>query len=102
MICQCLEHQLFAPSEIIDGFENVTQKFQTMLSLFHLPQFIKLWQIFLELNSNGLFKSSGKEKENCCLVFTFPIKRKTTKSHDVVVQLRHKNRQKSVMHVQSC
>ena len=73
-----------------------------MSSLFHLPQFIKLWQIFLELNSNRLFKSSGKEKENCCLVFTFPIKRKTTKSHDVVVQLRHKNGQKSVMHVQSC
>ena len=64
-----------------------------MSSLFHLPQFIKLWQIFLELNSNRLFKSSGKEKENCCLVFTFPIKRKTTKSHDVVVQLRHKNGQ---------
>ena len=73
-----------------------------MSSLFHLPQFIKLWQIFLELNSNRLYKSSGKETETCCLVFTFSIKRITTKFHDVVVQLPHKNGQKSVMHVQSC
>ena len=68
-----------------------------MSSLFHLPQFIKLCQIFLELNSNRLYKSSGKEKEHCCLVLTFPIKRKTTKFHDVVLQLRHKNGQKSVV-----
>ena len=73
-----------------------------MSSLFHLPQFIKLWQIFLELNSNRLYKSSGKEKENCCLEFTLSIKRITRKFHDVVVQLRHINGQKSVMHVQSC
>ena len=42
-----------------------------------------------------------EKKENCCLVFMFSIKRKTTKFHDVVVQLRRKNGQKSVMHVQS-
>ena len=75
-----------------------------MSSLFHLPQFIKLWQIFLELNSNRLYKSSGKikEKEDCCLEFTLSIKRITTKFHDVVVQLRYINGQKSVMHVHSC
>ena len=48
-----------------------------MSSLFHPPQFIKLWQIFLELNSERLYKSSLKEKE-------------TTKFHDVVVQLPQK------------
>ena len=65
-----------------------------MSSLFHLPQFIKLWQIFLELNSNRLFKSSGKEKENCCLVFTSSIKRENRRFHVVVVQQRQRNVQK--------
>ena len=47
---------------------------QTLPGLFHLVQFGKKWRIFLELNSNGLYWSSGKEKENCCLVFTSYIK----------------------------
>ena len=29
----------------------------------------KMLQIFLELNSKGLYQSSGKGKESCCLVF---------------------------------
>ena len=31
--------------------------------------------IFLELNSKRLYQSLGKEKESCCLVFTFSAKR---------------------------
>ena len=31
--------------------------------------------MFLELNSKGLYQSSGKEKETCCFVFPFSAKR---------------------------
>ena len=51
---------------------------QTLSRLFHL---VKCWQISLELSSKGLYQSSGKEKENCCLVFPSST---------------------NVMHVQSC
>ena len=57
---------------------------------------------FQELNSKGLYLSSRKEKENCCLVFTSSRKREIKKFHVVVVQRRQRNVQKSVMHVQSC
>ena len=33
--------------------------------LFRLIQLVKGWQILLELNSKGLYQSSGKEKESC-------------------------------------
>ena len=46
--------------------------FQTLSSLFHLVQFVKRWQIFEELNSKGLYRSSGKEKEIRYLVFHPP------------------------------
>ena len=39
-----------------------------------LVQFVKCWQIFLELNSKRLYQSSGKEKESR-LVFTSSTKR---------------------------
>ena len=42
---------------------------QTLSRLFHFVYFVKCWQMFLELNSKGLYQSSGKEKESCCLVF---------------------------------
>ena len=45
---------------------------QTLSRLFHL---VKCWQISLELSSKGLYQSSGKEKENCCLVFPSSTKR---------------------------
>ena len=45
---------------------------------------------------------SEKEKENCCLPFTFSIKSETTKFHVIVVQQRQRNVQKSVLLVQSC
>ena len=46
--------------------------------------------IVLEMNSKGLYQSSGKERESCCLVSC------------LVVQRRQRNVQKSVMQVQSC
>ena len=39
--------------------------------------------MFLELNSKGLYQSSGKEKENCCFVFTPTAKRENRKFHVV-------------------
>ena len=35
---------------------------QTLPRLFHLVQFVKCWQFFVELNSKRLYESSGKEK----------------------------------------
>ena len=57
---------------------------------------------FLELNSKGLYQSSGKEKESCCLLFPSSTKREIGHFHVVVVQRRQRNVQKSVMYVQSC
>ena len=48
---------------------------ETLSRLFHVVQFVKCWQIFLELSSKGLYQSPGKEKENCCLVFPSSTKR---------------------------
>ena len=57
----------------------------------------------LELNSKGLYYSSGKEKKSCCLVFPFSTKREIWKFHVVVMQplLRNVQKLKSVMHVQA-
>ena len=63
---------------------------------------LNCWQILLELNSKGLYQSSGKEKESCCLVFPSSTKREISHFHVVVVQQRQRNVQKSVIHVQSC
>ena len=46
----------------------------------------------LDLNSKGLYQSSGKEKESCCLVFPFSTKREF---HVVVVRRRQRNVQKA-------
>ena len=75
---------------------------QTLSRLFHLVYFVKCWQMFLELNSKGLYQSSGKEKESCCLLLPSSTKREIRQFHVVVVQRRQRNVQKSVMHVQSC
>ena len=55
---------------------------------------------FLELNSKGLYQSSGKEKGSC-LVFPSSTKREFRHFHVVVVQRQQRNVQKSVMHLQS-
>ena len=56
----------------------------------------------MELDSIGLYQSSGKEKENCCFVFPSSTKPEIRHYHVVVVQRRLRNVNKSVMHVQSC
>ena len=56
--------------------------------IFQLVQFVKCWQIFLELNSKRLYQSSGKEKESRCLVFTSSIKREIRHYYVVVVLQR--------------
>ena len=58
--------------------------------------------MFLELNSKGLYQSSGEEKESCCLLFPSSTKREIRHFHVVDVQRRQRNVQKNVMHVQSC
>ena len=50
--------------------------------------------IFLELNSERRYQSSGKEKESCCLVFPSLTKREIRHFHVVVVQRRQRNVQK--------
>ena len=85
-----------------DGNENVTLKvnsrcFKLYRALFHLVYFVKCWQIFLELNAKGLYQSSEKEKESCCLVFLSSTKREIRQFHVVVVLRRQRN-----VHVQSC
>ena len=78
--------------------------FQTLPPLFHLIQFVKSWQFFLELNSKRLYRSSGKEKESPCLVFKSSEKREIGHLHIVVVQWLQLRTwcTKSVMHVKSC
>ena len=75
---------------------------QTSSHLFQLVQFVKCWQIFLELNSKRLYQSSGKEKESHRLVFTFSTKREFRHFHIVIIQQWQMNVQKSMMHEQSC
>ena len=36
---------------------------QTLSRALHLVYFVKCWQMFLELNSKGLFQSSGKDEK---------------------------------------
>ena len=76
------------------GSENVIA-----LILFHLT--CQALGNFSGVNSKGLYLSSGKIKENCCLVFTSCIKREIRQCRVVVVQRRHRNVQKKVIHVQS-
>ena len=45
---------------------------------------------FLELNSKRLYRSSGKEKESPCLVFTSSTQREIRHFHVVVVQRRQR------------
>ena len=48
-----------------------------------------------------MYRSSEKEKESRCLVFTPSTKREIRQFHVVVVQRRQRKVQKSVTHVQS-
>ena len=64
---------------------------QTLSGLFRLVPFVKCWRIFLELNSEGLYRRSRKEKESRFLVFT--------SSQRTDGKEMHKNNK---IHVQSC
>ena len=73
---------------------------QTLSRLFHLVQFVKCWQMFVEFNFKRRYQSSGKEKWSRCLVFTSSTKREIRHFHFVVVQRRQRRVQKkNVMHV---
>ena len=78
-----------------DGYQTSLKRevalFQTYSRLFHLVQFVKCWQFYLEMNSNRLYRSSGKEKESRYLVFTSSTKREIRPFHVVVVQRRKRN-----------
>ena len=74
---------------------------QTLWRLFQLVEFVKWWQMFLELNYKRLYQSSGKGKESRIL-FTSSTKCEITHLYVVVVHRRQRNVQKSVMHVQNC
>ena len=45
------------------GSEIEFGRFQTLALLFYFIQFVKCWGIFLELNSKGLWLSSGKKEK---------------------------------------
>ena len=74
---------------------------QTFSRLFHLVYFVKYLQMLLELNSTGLYQSSGKEKEICCLVFPSSTKREFN-HFECGRATTTKKCTKSMMHVQSC
>ena len=42
--------------------QSVFTLFLNSLGLFNLPQFVKCWRYFLELNFRGLYKSSGQKR----------------------------------------
>ena len=74
-----------------------------VMRLFQLVQFVKCWQIFLELNSKKtVSKFRKRKKKGRCIVFTSWTKCEIREFHVAVVQGRQRNVQKSVMHVQSC
>ena len=72
-----------------DGYENVIKK--CLLAALNFFALIKCWQIFLELNSKGLYQSKGKERKACFLVFTSSTKREIRQFHVAGVQRRQRN-----------
>ena len=75
------EFVLFIPSRLI----------RQMLAKFFGVKFYRI-----------VFQCSKKGKGSFCLVFLSSTKREIRHFHIVVVQRRHRNVQKSVMHVHSC
>ena len=92
--------------KVLDSFiHELKQRRWRRLRKSHLKseivKFVKCWQISLELNSKGLYQSSGKEKRNCYFLFPSSTKREIRHLHAVVLQRRLRNVQKSVIKVQS-
>ena len=77
-----------------DGYENkivnsrCLKLHRAYFISFHLSN---VGKFFLVLNSKGLYQSSGKEKESCCLVFP-SSKKKNVKLGTFIVQRRLRNR----------
>ena len=71
---------------------------QSLSRLFHLVSFDKCWQYFLELN----IKVQEKKKKVVVLCSRPRENVKLGTFHDVVLQRRQENVQKTVIHVQSC
>ena len=82
--------------------KNEFALFQSSSLLFHLPQFVKCWRIFLELNSKGMYPSSEKEKIVVLCLRSPYTKREIRKFHVAVVQRRQRKVRTRVLHVQSC
>ena len=76
---------------------------QTLPRLFHLVYFVKCWQMFLELNSKGLYQSSGKE-EKVVVLCSRPRRNVNSGTFTLLSGNDGKEmyKKKSVMHVQSC
>ena len=63
-----------------EGSENVAKKmnlrsFQTLSRIFGFAQFVKWRRFFLELNSQGIYPGSQREREIPRVMFTSCIKR---------------------------
>ena len=77
--------------------------FSNFSRLLQFAENVKCRRISLGLISWGPHYSSlEREREIGRRLFTFSIKREIRHFHVVVVQWRQRNKQKSVMHVQSC
>ena len=50
---------------------------------------------FFEVDSKGLYQSTGEEKESCCLVFPSSTKREIRHFHVEVVKRRERHVQKA-------
>ena len=86
-----------------DGYENVTEKVNSRCLKRYRAYSISFNLSYVRLNSEGLYQSSGKEKESCCLVFPSSTKRESRHVHVAAAQRRLRNVQKRrAMHVQSC
>ena len=65
-----LPHTLFLPMQRRRQRPRkrlLKSEFALPQTLSHLFNSSNVGKFFLELNSKGLYQSSGKEKENCCL-----------------------------------
>ena len=77
----------------------MTLSAQVFRYIRELKQFVA---VLANLNSNGLYRSSGNEKGSSSRLLTSSTKREIKHFYVVVVQIRQRDVQKSVMHVQSC
>ena len=84
------------PKTSLKKYVRSASNFNALLPSCSIRQ---IWRFFLELNSNRLYQSSGKEKEGRCLAFTPSTEREIRQFHVVAVQRRRENVQKRVMHV---